>query len=82
MFPGHKITEKISCGRSKGGYIINHGLAPYCVELLLDEVKLLPKYVLSFDESLNKKLQKGQMDILLRHWDYEKTIATTKYLDS
>ena len=51
-------------------------------ELLLDEVKLLPKYVLSFDESLNKKLQKGQMDILLRHWDYEKTIATTKYLDS
>ena len=82
MFPGHKITEKISCGRTKCGYIINHGLAGYFVELLLEEVKISPKYVLSFDESLNKELQKGQMDILLRHWDYEKTIGTTRYLNS
>ena len=82
MFPGNKIIEKISCGRTKCGYIINHGLTPYFVELLLEEVKLPPKYVLSFDESLSKKLQKGQMDSLLRHWDYEKTIATTRYLNS
>ena len=61
---------------------MNYGLAPYFLELLLEEVKLLPKYVLSFDESLNEKLQKGQMDNLLRHWDYEKTIATTRYLNS
>ena len=38
---------------------MNHGLALYFVELLLEKVKLSPKYVLSFDESLNKKLQKG-----------------------
>ena len=82
MFPGNKIIEKISCGRTKCGYIINHGLAPYFIELLLEEVKLPPKYVLSFDESLSKKLQKGEMDSLLRHWDYEKTIATTRYLNS
>ena len=76
IFPGHKIIEKFPCGRTACGYIINHGLAPYFVELLLEEVKLSPKYVLYFDESLNKKLQKGQMDILVRYWDYEKTIAT------
>ena len=76
IFPGHKIIEKFPCGRTTCGYIINHGLAPYFVELLLEEVKLSPKYVLSFDESLNKKLQKGQMDILVRYWDFEKTIAT------
>ena len=66
MFPGHKIIEKFSCGRPKCGYIINVGLTPYFVELLLEEVKLSPKYVLSFDESLNKKLQKGQIYILVR----------------
>ena len=66
MFPGHKIIEKCSCGRTKCGYIINHGLAHYFVELLLEKIKISPKYVLSFNESLNKKLQKGQMDILVR----------------
>ena len=39
------------------------------------ELKESPKYVLSFDESLNKKLQKGQMDILIRYWDSDKNIA-------
>ena len=57
-------------------------LVPNFVELLLEKVKLSAKYVLSFDESLNKKLQKGQMDILVRYWDYEKTIATARYLNS
>ena len=76
MFSGHKIIEKFACGRTKRGYIINHGLVPYFVELLLEEVKLSPKCVSSFDKSLNKKLQKGQMDIFVRYWDYEKTIAT------
>ena len=74
MFPGDKIIEKFSCGRTKCGYIINHGLGPYFVELLSEEVKLSLKYVLSFDESLDKKLRKGQMDILVRYWDYEKPL--------
>ena len=43
-------------------HYINHGFALYVVELLLEEVKLSTKYVLPFDESLSKKLQKGQMD--------------------
>ena len=64
------------------GYVLNHWLVPYFIELLLEVVKLSPKYVLSFVESLNKKLQTGQMDILVRYWDYEKTIATTRYLNS
>ena len=64
------------------GYVLNHWLVPYFIELLLEVVKLSPKYVLSFVESLNKKLQTGQMGILVRYWDYEKTIATTRYLNS
>ena len=49
---------------------------------MLEDVKLSPKYVLSFNENLNKKLQNGQIDILVGYWDYEKTVAKTRYLNS
>jgi len=29
MFPDSNVAENFSCGRTKCGYIINHGLAPY-----------------------------------------------------
>ena len=45
------------------------------------ELKESPKYVLSFDESLNKKLQKGQMHILIS-WDSDKNIAIKRYINS
>lgn len=82
MFPGHNIIEKFTLGRTKCSYILNYGLAPFFSDLLLEEIKLSPKYGLSFDESLNKKLQKGQMDILVRYWDWERHISQTRYLNS
>ena len=82
MFPGHNIIEKFTLGKTKCSYILNYGLAPFFTDLLEEEVKLSPKYGLSFDESLNKKLQKGQMDILVRYWDWERHIAQTRYLNS
>ena len=81
MFLGKKIVEKFSCGRTKCDYYINHGLAPYFLETLMMELKESPKYVLSFDESLNKKLQKGQMHILIS-WESNKNIAITRYVNS
>ena len=41
-----------------------------------------PWYSVSFDESLNKNLQKCQMDVNLRYWNDEKNIPETSYLDS
>ena len=35
---------------------------------------------LLFDESLNKKLQPGQMDIYERLWNASKEFAETRYL--
>ena len=58
---------KLMLQNSKCGYVINHGIAPYQERLLLQEVTNSPSYVLSFDESLNKHLQKGQMDIIVRY---------------
>ena len=80
MFP--EIAKKMTLARTKGGYIINHGIAPHFNELLLVEANQSPFYVLSFDESLNKHLQRGQMDVLVRFWNNEKTIAESRYLTS
>ena len=38
--------------------------------------------MLSFDESLNNKLQKGQMDIIVRFWYEHKCIIQSRYLNS
>ena len=46
------------------------------------EVKDSPQYVLSFNESLNKQLQRGQMDVLVRYWYSQEGIAISRYLDS
>ena len=68
--------------KSKCGYVINHGIAPYWEHLLLQEVTNSPFYVLSFEESLNKHLQKGQIDIIVRYWNGDKFTVETRYLTS
>ena len=80
MFPDSEIA-KMTLNRTKGGYIINHGIAPHFNELLLAGAKHSPFYVLSFDESLNKQFR-GQMDVLVRFWNNEKTISESRYLTS
>ena len=42
----------------------------------------LSSYYVSFDESLNKSLQRGQMDILVSYWNADTNIAETRYLKS
>ena len=37
---------------------------------------------LSFDESLNKKIQLGQMNLYVRFWNASKELAETRYLTS
>ena len=68
--------------KDKCGYVIKYGIAPHLEELLLNEIKLSPFYSLSFDESLNSKLQKGQMDILVRFWNNDTMMIETRYLTS
>ena len=82
MFPDSDIAKKMKLKKGKCGYVINYGIAPYIEQCLLDEVAISRFYALSFDESLNKKLQKGQMDILVRYWNIDKEISETRYLTS
>ena len=62
-------------------YILNFGLAPFIKTILWIEIKKSPCPTTIFDERLNKKLQRGQMDILIRFWEEDKKVDT-RYFDS
>ena len=82
MFPGSIVAEHFKLGRTKCGHLISHGLRNYFLDILYTEIQQSPFYFVSFDESLNKNLQKGQMDQLVRIWSNEKKMLVTRYFNS
>ena len=68
MFPDSVIAQNMSCAETKSMYLSCFGIAPYFIKLL--ETKVRDKeFVLMFDETFNREMQKKQMDFLLRFWD-------------
>ena len=47
------------------------------LQYYIKKFELSQYYVVSFDESLNKSLQRGQMDILVRYWNADPNFAET-----
>ena len=68
VFPGCIVAEHFKLGRTKCGYLITHDLRNYFLDILYTEIQQSYSYSVSFDKSLNKNLQKGQMDQLFRIW--------------
>ena len=69
MFPDSKIAKSFQLRPNQIGYSITHGVGPYFKGFL----------VVSFDESLNKKSQTCQMDLLIRYWNEEKIHDEARY---
>ena len=68
MFPDSNIASSMELGRTKIGFIINHGLAPYFKDKLFKSLvpecfSNAPRFVYCFDESFNKVSNKKQMSI-------------------
>ena len=83
MFPDSQMAQNFQCGRTKCSYLICFGLAPYYHNMLLSKLKEPgTKFVISFDESLNKILQQEQMDMIVRFWDKTTHRVISRYLDS
>ena len=82
MFLDSDIARKMTLQKDKCKYVINHGLAPYCEQLLIQNVTASSCNSLSFDESLNKKIQLGQMGFYVRFWNVSKKLTETRYLTS
>lgn len=82
MFKGSKIAELFSCGSTKCSYVINFGIAPYFRLLLEENIREAPYHVRCFDESHNKSVHKGQMDMHIRFWDQTSNTVKTRYYNS
>ena len=64
MFSDCNIAKKFQLGRIKSGYIAKFGIAPHFLDLFYKEILLLPVFVISFHESLNRIMQNRQMHII------------------
>ena len=71
MFPDSQIVQRIKPGKTKCMYTCVYGLGMYFYSLLMTQVKASPHYTISFDKSLNTKLQECQMEIIVRYWNAE-----------
>ena len=71
MFPDSKIAASLRLGPDKIGKVVKFGLYPYFKSLVLDKILKSPKFVVSFDESLNNVTQTTQMDINIRYFDFD-----------
>ena len=83
MFPDSLIAKQFQCGATKCKYLICFGIAPYFHGELMQKIQEQgTMYVISFDESLNKVIQKEQMDLIVRFWDIKKNRVVSRYIDS
>lgn len=82
LFPDSEIASKVELGRTKVGYLITHGLAPFFTDQLMKVLSTCDEIVVGFDESLNKISQHQQMDVSVRFWDDVKDTVTSRYLGS
>lgn len=82
MFPDSEIASKMQLQRTKISYTINYGLAPYFLHELQRMCDKCAYIVVGFDESLNKIVQKSQMDVFIRFWDSEIDQVCSRYYSS
>lgn len=79
MFPDSDVAKSFSCGEKKCAYVACHGLRPFFLSRLQQEVQKSDYYVVLFDESGNDFLQEKQMDVHVRYWDSSHKVATRYY---
>ena len=65
MFPDSDIASSFKMQKDKAAYVVTYGLCPFFQDQVSDIVRKCKFFSISFDESLNKVSQKGQMDIVI-----------------
>ena len=63
IFPDSSIAKNYLLGPDKLCYSVNFGFGPYFKNILIESIKKLARFVISFDESLNKATQSSEPDI-------------------
>ena len=60
IFSDSEIAKGFSLGKIKVSYNTCYGIAPYIRSMLIDSLRVVPFYSMSFDESYNNVLTKGK----------------------
>ena len=81
MFVDSEIAQNMKIGKTKCGYVLVHGIFPHFKDILMKSLQEAPFIVISFDESFNSVVKKGQMDLLIRYWDNDKNRVVTRYFN-
>ncbi len=66
MYPDSKIAQGYSQGSTKLAYVLNYGLGTFFEEKLHTQIKSSDCYTAYFDESTNRVVKQGQMDLHVR----------------
>ena len=74
--------KTVSTEPNKAQIYNKFGIAPYFKSVLLERIKESSCYVISYDGSLNKKMQSSEMDLLVRYFDETEEQVKTRYLHS
>ncbi|XP_062564961.1 uncharacterized protein LOC134227461 [Armigeres subalbatus] len=82
MFPDSDIAAKMEMGRTKVGYLLTYGIAPYYTKELMSALEECVEFAIGFDETLNKISQRQQMDIGVRFWNRISGQVESRYLGS
>ena len=86
LFPDSKIPEQLKLGRTKLGYLLQFGLAPYYKEqvfsLLLPVTGFAPKFVYCFDQAFNHISKRKEMDVHVFYFHEEKQQVVRSYIGS
>lgn len=72
------LQKRLSMGKTKASYV-NYRFIPNFHEILLKEIKLCFDYIVCFDESLTKVIQRGQYGLVLRFWSVKFQRVSTEY---
>ena len=82
MFPDSEIASSMRLERTKVGYLVSFGLAPYFRDLLTKDIQETDCFVACFNKSLNKYSQDQQMDICIRYWSMSSSEVYCRYFSS
>ena len=65
MFSDSQIASEFQMSPTKLSYLINFGLASHFRQLLVDEINCCSFFIRSFDESLGRVAQTGQVGLVV-----------------
>lgn len=80
MFPNDPIAKLYTQADSKVKYNLQFGIAPYCKEALLFDIKRTP-FTFKFDETTNQNVDK-QYDGYLQYWSRAEGKIVNRYVGS